>query len=68
MAQLQSLVGPAVWADIDGVSTLPVKLWLHSHYNRYLDCAVFDRRNVLLRETGYVFWDGPHVGETAEIL
>ena len=67
MAQLQSLVGPAAWADIDGASTLPVKLWLHSHY-KYLDCAVFDRRNVLLREAGYVFWDGPYVGETAEIL
>ena len=63
MAQLQSLVGQAAWEDIDGASTLPVKLWLHSHYNKGLGSAVFLQRNVLLREAGYVFWDGPYVGK-----
>jgi hypothetical protein len=66
-ADLQNLVGQAAWAGVDDAEALPASLWVHAHHDRFLHAAVLSRTNVLLREAGYVFWDG-YVGEAPGIL
>ncbi|KAK3938124.1 hypothetical protein QBC46DRAFT_441437 [Diplogelasinospora grovesii] len=50
---------------IDDVTTLAVQLWKHAHhYRRGSQMAVFLDRLRFLRETGYIFWDGPLVRDS----
>ncbi len=65
--QLRGLEGAAAWPGIDDAATLPVNLWRYSNHATGPQRAVFARRNLLLRDAGYVFWDA-YVGEKAEIL
>ncbi len=64
---LQALEGRASWTGIDDAETLPVTLWRDAYYGRGPEHSVIGRANLLLRDAGYVFWDG-YVGETMEIL
>lgn len=61
---LRGLEGQAAWKGIDDAATLPVELWKLA--NLKFD-SVLDRKNLLLRDAGYVIWDG-YVGETMEAL
>ena len=65
--QLRGLEGQAAWPGIDDAATLPVDLWRHSNHATLLQRAVFARKNLLLRDAGYVFWDAD-VGGKAEIM
>jgi hypothetical protein len=67
IGKLRAFEGQASWAGIDDIETLPVKLWRDAHYNTIPEFSVMRRHNLLLRDAGYVFWDG-YVGETEEIL
>jgi hypothetical protein len=61
---LRGLEGQATWKGIDDAATLPAQLWRVANVSY---ASVFDRTNLLLRDAGYVFWDG-YVGETAEVM
>ena len=56
--QLQGLQGPAAWAGIDDTTALSVTLWKHANLNNTPEFSVLARTNLLLRDAGYVFWDG----------
>ena len=61
---LRGLEGQATWKGIYNAATLPAQLWRVANVPY---ASVFDRTNLLLRDAGYVFWDG-YVGETAEVM
>jgi hypothetical protein len=52
---------------IDDAGSLFVQLWRLAHINHNLSAAVFNPRHFLLREAGYVFWNGV-VGDTSDLL
>ncbi|KAH6618258.1 hypothetical protein B0J18DRAFT_274918 [Chaetomium sp. MPI-SDFR-AT-0129] len=60
----RGLEGQASWEGIDDAETLPAQLWkvANGPYG-----SVLDRTNLLVRDAGYVFWDG-YVGEAAEVM
>ncbi|KAK4147356.1 uncharacterized protein C8A04DRAFT_24598 [Dichotomopilus funicola] len=60
----RGLEGQASWKGIDDAETLPAQLWkvANGPYG-----SVLDRTNLLVRDAGYVFWDG-YVGEAAEVM
>ena len=54
------------WSDIDDIESLPVQLWKQAHYSKYPPAGVLQRKNILLRDAAYVFWDG-RIGDIKDV-
>ncbi|KAK4097467.1 hypothetical protein N658DRAFT_561733 [Parathielavia hyrcaniae] len=64
--ELRRLGGPAAWEGIGDAETLPVDMWKFANENDSPRVSVFGPPNLLLRDAGYVFWDG-YVGDIPEV-